>query len=263
MTGKSHDRFAWGDQLGRRTAGYLEWARWAVERWSAFPFDENPRPLVLVESRVRSERGFTTGAAKHAFVEGRVESAVRLPEGVLDALRDRDHPTGSVGGEALTISAAALEEAEFMTDRGPKRLPAWRLSAEDALGAIWVLDTAVVDWKPASDTDASHPQVQGPGHRGGMPVEIGQDDRSLLVHWLGGAPSCERYMSAEVIESRAAVAVVPVGEDIGPPGARTAVGCVHRVPATLREPLGARVLVDLNGSPQRAVWQNQPPGTAG
>jgi hypothetical protein len=39
-----------------------------------------------------------------------MESSVRLPEGVLDALRDRDHPPSLVGGEALTINAAALEE---------------------------------------------------------------------------------------------------------------------------------------------------------
>jgi hypothetical protein len=237
----------------------LEWAKWAVERWAAFPVDENPRPLVLVESRVRVERGFATGPAKLAFIEGRVESTVTLPEGVMESLRRRDHPARSVGGEALTIGAAALEEAEFVTDRGPQRLPALRLSAQDALGPIWVLDPDVADWKPAADAAGSYPQVQQPGHRGGMPVEVGQGDRSLLVHWLGGAPNLERYSRAEVIESRTAVAVVPVGEDIGPPGPRTAVGYVHRVPALLREPLGPRVLVDLNGNPQQAIRQTEPP----
>lgn len=262
MTEGRHDRSGWGELLDRQTAAGLEWARWAVERWSAFPVDENPRPLVLVESRVRVEQGFTTGPAKLAFVDGRVESTIKLPERVMDTLRRRGHPARSVGGEPLMIHAAALEEIEFLTDRGPQRLPAWRLSAEDALGAIWVLDPDVADWKPATDAAASHPQVQGPGHRGGMPVEVDQDDRSLLVHWLGGAPNFERYPSAEVVESRTAVAVVPVGEDIGPPGPRTAVGYVHRVPAVLREPLGARVLIDLNGNPQRALRQTDLPHSA-
>lgn len=37
---------------------------------------------MLVESRVHVEQGFTTGASKLAFVDGRVESTVTLPEGV-------------------------------------------------------------------------------------------------------------------------------------------------------------------------------------
>lgn len=259
MTGQSS---GWGEQLDRQTAGSLEWARWAVARWSAFPVDESPRPLVLVESRVRVERGFATGAAKLAFVEGRVETTVRLPEGVMDSLRRRDRPTRSVGGEALTIGAATPDEADFVTDRGPQRLPAWRLSAQDALGCIWVLDPKVADWKPAADAAGTYPQVQQPGHRGGMPVEVGQDDRSLLVYWLGGAPNLERYPRAEVVESRTAVAIVPVGEDIGPPGPRTAVGYRHRVPALLSEPLRARVLIDLNGNPQQAIRQTRPPDTS-
>ncbi len=43
-----------------------------------------------------------------------------------------------------------------------------------------------------------------------MRVEIDEDDLSLIVPWLGGAPDCERYPRAEVIESNAAVAVVPL-----------------------------------------------------
>jgi hypothetical protein len=252
MTDGRHDRSGWGEQLERQTAAGLAWARWAVERWSAFPVDESPRPLVLVESRVRVEQGFSTGAAKLAFVERRVESTINLPEGVMEPLRRRGHPARTVGGQPLMIHAGALQEIEFMTDRGPRRLPAWGLSAHDVVGAIWVLDPDVSDWTPATDAAPSRPQVQGPGHRGGMPVEVGQDDRSMLVHWLGGAPSRERYPTAEVVESSTAVAVVPVGEDIGPPGPRTAVGYVHRVRAVLREPLGVRVLIDLNGNPQQA-----------
>jgi hypothetical protein len=255
MTEGRHDRSGWGERLDQQTAERLEWARWAVERWAAFPVDENPRPVVLVESRVRVEQGFSTGAAKLAFIGGCVEATIKLPEGVMEPLRRGDLLARSGGGEPLTIHSGALEEIEFVTDHGPQRLPAWRLSAQDALGAIWVLDPDVADWKPETDAAPSRPQVQGPGHRGGLPVEVGQDDRSMLVHWLGGAPNCERYPTAEVVESRAAVAVVPVGEDIGPPGPRTAVGYVHRVPAVLQEPLGARVLVDLNGNPQQAIRQ--------
>lgn len=262
MTREGGGRSGWAGQLDRRAAHGLEWARWAVERWSGFPVEEEPRPLVLVEPRVRAQDGFATARAKLAFVEGLVESEVELPEGVIQSLRRTDHPSHSVASTALAIHSAELEEAEFMTDRGPLLLPARRLSAQDALGVIWVLDPDVVDWQPAADAAVRLPEGQGPGHRGGMPVEVADDDRSLLVHWLGGAPDFERYLSAQVIESKAAVSVVPVGEDIGPPGARTAVGCVHRVPALLREPLGARVLVDLNGNPQRLIRHIQPAGAA-
>jgi hypothetical protein len=259
MADGKRERSEWQERFDRQAAEGLEWAHWAVERWAAFPLDEKPRPLVLVESRVRVEQGFATASAKRAFVEGRVESAVKLPEEVMATLRLRSHPARP-GIEPLTIDAAALEEAEFMTDRGKRNLPAWRLSATDALGAIWVLDPDVADWRPTADAAPRYPQGQGPGHRGGMPVEVGQDDRSLFVHWLGGAPNCERYSRSEVVESTTAVAVVPVGEDVGPPGPRTAVGYVHRVPAVLREPLRARVLVDLNGNPQQAIRHTNLPG---
>jgi hypothetical protein len=253
MAEAGHDRSGWGGQFERRTAAFLEWAAWAVERWSAFPVDENPRPLVLVESRVRVEQGFATGTAKLAFVEGRMESTVQLPARVTELLRGRARPAQTGAEQALIIRAAGLEEATFITDRGPQRLAAWRLSAQDALGAIWVLDPEVLDWRPAADPAPIKPEVQAPGYRGGMTVEVGDDDRSLVVGWLGGAPGSERYSRAEIVESSAAAAVVPVGEDIGPPGPRTAVGYIHRVPAVLSLPLGARVLVDLNGNPQQAV----------
>src|SRR5581483_4939038 len=78
--------------LDRRAAEGLEWARWAVRRWSAFPVDQTPRPLVLVESRVRIEQGFTTGDAKMAFLEGRFASQVELPPAVLDVLVRHGRP---------------------------------------------------------------------------------------------------------------------------------------------------------------------------
>ena len=54
-----------------------------------------------------------------------------------------------------------------------------------------------------------------------------------------------------------AFAVVPIGEDIGPPGARTLVGHIHRVPAVLRDPVGARVFVDLRGNARQVIYPGQ------
>jgi hypothetical protein len=140
-----------------------------------------------------------------------------------------------------------------VTDRGRRELPAWRLTAEDALGPIWVLDPDVVDWQPAPDAGGPRPNLQAPGHGPGARVEVASDDRSLTVDWLGAVPTFERYTTATVIESPQAFAVVAIGEDISPPGIRTLVGHIHHVPAVLHEPLGARVFVDLHGNAGRVV----------
>jgi hypothetical protein len=107
-----------------------------VRRWSAFPVEQTPRPLVLVESRVRIEQGFTTGEAKMAFLEGRVKANVEVPVRVLDALSSQARPEPRRSGPPLLITEAELLESEFQTDRGSQRLPAWRLTAQDALGPI-------------------------------------------------------------------------------------------------------------------------------
>jgi hypothetical protein len=244
--------------LDRRAAEGLEWARWAVRRWSAFPVRQTPRPLVLVESRVRIEKGFKTGEAKMAFLEGRFESSVAVPAAVLDALARQGRPDQRRSGRPLLIIEAELLESEFQTDRGPRRAPAWRLTAEDALGPIWVLDPDVVDWQPAADAGGSPPDLQTPGQDPAARVDVGADQHSMVVHWLGASPAFERYPKAEVVDSAEAFAVVPVGVDIGPPGARTLAGFVHRVPAALRDPVGARVYVNLHGHAGRVVKTGDP-----
>jgi hypothetical protein len=59
----------------------------------------------------------------------------------------------------VVITGAALEETEFATDRGPRGLPAWRLTAEDALALIWVLDPDVTDWQLEAAAGGSAPDL--------------------------------------------------------------------------------------------------------
>lgn len=127
----------------------MEWARWAVGRWSGFPVDQTPRPVVLVGSRVHVEAGFATGEAKMAFLEGRWDPAVEVPAPVLDELRRQGNGVRSGGGASLVVTSVELAESEFVTDRGRRRLPAWRLTVQDALGPIWVRDPEIVDWRPS------------------------------------------------------------------------------------------------------------------
>jgi hypothetical protein len=145
--------------LDRRAAEGIEWGRWAVGRWSGFPVDQTPRPLVLVGSRVHVESGFASGEAKMAFLEGRWDPGVEIPAGVADALSCQAAATRSRGGASLVVTAIELAEHEFVTDRGQRRLPAWRLTVRDALGPIWVLDPEVVDWRPAEDAGGAAPTL--------------------------------------------------------------------------------------------------------
>lgn len=151
---------------------------------------------------MRVEDGFATGDAKMAFIEGRFESRVAVPEGVLDELARQGNAGRPETRRPLLITAAELAEAEFLTDRGRRRLPAWRLTAMDTLGPIWVLDPGVVDWKPAADAGGPAPQLHAPAQPPSVRVEVGADDRTLVVDWFGAVPAFERYPKAELVESR-------------------------------------------------------------
>jgi len=136
----------------------MGWARWAVGRWSEFPVDQTPRPVVLVGSRVHVEAGFATGEAKMAFLEGRWDEAVEVPAPVLDELRGQGSGVRS-GGASLVVTSVELAASEFVTDRGRRRLPAWRLTVQDALGPIWVLDPEIVDWRPSEGAGGDRPTL--------------------------------------------------------------------------------------------------------
>ncbi|MGH9069235.1 MAG: hypothetical protein ACRD0J_17365 [Acidimicrobiales bacterium] len=151
------------------------------------------------------------------------------------------------------MTAGARSEAEFSTDRGQRVLPAWRLEADDVDGPIWVLDPdlAVQAWEP-EEPPLSPPPFEGRPHRS-ISAVLGPDGRTLAFHFTGAPPLVEEYPRAEVVESAQAVTVAPVARDIGPPGPRALVGSRREVVVELEEPLGTRVLVDLDGSPAEVI----------
>jgi hypothetical protein len=236
--------------LDRRFAEELVWAQWAVARWDRFPVEREPRPLVLVGERAFVEHGFATGEAKLAFIEGRVESAVPVPGPVLAALSRSPGPARSgPSGPPLVITDVTRSETDFLTDRGRRLLPAWRLSAIDSLGPIWVLDPdlAPQEWAPAEPPAVPRPSLQAPRFDPRSHVEASPDDATVTLFFTGGLPEYERYPEAEVVESAKAVSIVPRAEDIGPPGARILPGYGHQISVQLRSRIGARVFVDLHG----------------
>lgn len=221
----------------------LDWARWAVARWDAFPVDAEPRPLVLLGPAAHARNGFRSQRAKRAFMNGWIETRVRVPDPVLAiAGRRPDRPESE---PPLVITAARQCDVEQRTDRGRRWLPGWELASDQTLGPIVVLDPAVLAgaWSPP-DPGPAPPAGQEPGH---APVSGEVDGASLIYRFTGGPPSFVRYDSAQVVESAQAVAVVPEPVDVGPPGARPAVGFGRRITVTLSEPFGARVLVNLHG----------------
>ena len=74
------------------------------------------------------------------------------------------------------------------------------------------------------------------------------DECGLTVSFTGGPRAFADYPRAAVVESDRAVEVVPIEEDLLSPGLGAA-GCERVGDARLAQPLGARVLVDLDSSP--------------
>ncbi|MGH3282344.1 MAG: hypothetical protein ACRDNW_24860, partial [Trebonia sp.] len=139
--------------------------RRAVACCAQFPVGVIPRPLVLLGDPFRVEKGFSTGDAKIAFQSGAVEAAAGVPEEAVRPIRPSAVHTGGRPRGPLLVSAAELSAAEFDTDRGRQRLPAWRLEATDALGPIWVLtaEARARCWSLPGPAGGLTSQADGPG----------------------------------------------------------------------------------------------------
>jgi hypothetical protein len=80
-------------------------------------------------------------------------------------------------------------------------------------------------------------------------AHLGADGRTITLSFTGIPRAYADYPRADVLEAGAAVAVVPVSADIGPPGFRRAYGEQRQVGVVLTRPLGPRVLLDGHGRP--------------
>jgi hypothetical protein len=246
-----------GQGLTGRDAQMVQAAWRAVGDWADFPAGGGPRPLVLLDGPVRVDRGFATGDAKLAFLLGVVEAEAGVAEEAVQTLRRPASGKGPRPRGPLRVSAAERSEADFATDRGSQRLPAWKLEAVDALGPIWVL-TGVEQarcWLPS----------KGAGQEGTGPHllrsgSIGAESHELVVEFIGGSERLFRY-DVEVLETPTAVCVVPLPRmnvRLAPNRMITAEGHPRKVRVTLSQHLGGRVLVNLDGTPV-SVTHGEPP----
>ena len=236
----------------RRQAQERGWARWALSRWESFPISQQPRPLVMCGPLTRFERGFRSGEAKLAFHYGDIEAVAPLPREMLDVLcanAPRPMPSPKWWSRPLMITQASPDTAEFSTDRGRREFPAWRLGGPE-VDTFWGLDPAIAAarWQPPEP--APPKPFDGLPHRAGSAVRD-RDGWTLHFTFVGAPPEYVEYPSAEVIETRQAIVVLPLARYVGPPGPGwiPAVGYDRTVTVRLARPLGGRVLVDLDASP--------------
>jgi hypothetical protein len=166
--------------------------RVALDLWAAFPVNADPRPLVLSGPTVL-EAGFRTNEAKVAYLNGAIRSDVDIPPEVLTALRPqprmrRQHPF-------IRVLAVERSTAEFSTDRGRRSLPAFRVTLEDALEPVFVLDpeVAATAWRPPGVPEFSV-----------STAVLHADGRSITFAFTGTPRRYEDYPDATVMESETA-----------------------------------------------------------
>jgi len=207
-------------------------------RWSEFPLDVRPRPLILLEDRCRIEGGFASSEAKEAWLDGAIELGETLAQLrlYLPAHRDLDRPH-----QPLFVIAVAPESVPFRCDRGPRQLPALRLTVSGLQGSCVILDPEVDVWWPKGADEAERGSVG--------PATIEED--GVTVHIPAFGSVLTEFHRAEFEEhgtyvvGRAITSTRPV-----PPGtAIRMVGIRRMVTGRLQAPLGSRVLVTDKGKP--------------
>lgn len=243
-------------------------ALWALRRWERFPVAEDPRPLVLTEAPLQVEGGFVDQQVRDTFAAGALVGAGGVADQQVQLLRqvagvavagragspaatappEGRRPTGRV----LEVRAAQRDERRWGTDRGRLLLPCWQLTVEGAVGPVWLLDAEAAGcWSPTVAAGAPRPpgaagrQVQARVERDGTTMHV-----SLVVAGPDqvGSGGCDFITSAT-----AAVALPADGPARGPEprlvGYQPFDGYRVELVGHLAEPLGRRVLVDLDGSP--------------
>lgn len=251
-----------------------------LEAWRDFPAGRHPRPIVLMGSRIQ-DAGYTTGQAKMAAVAGAYHLVTRLPDpppatvpvtlpdgtvrlptidaaSALDLLRGRGGSSGVVRPKITPSAPLAITDIEygtasFLTDRGPRTLPAWLFHTADEIGPTAVLALAPEAVWPLDGAARPVPIALSLTH-----ATVSADGLTLTVTLAAAPEPCPgqpivRYAGVAV-ESSTAVAVGLTGTVTGTrspvPGRPCAQALVYRTAAYrihLAAPLGGRVLLDSAG----------------
>jgi hypothetical protein len=202
--------------------------------------DAAPRPIVLLEARVRVEAGFIDHESKIAWTEGVIASDGPVPAALLALLPTRRQ---AIAPTVLTIMGVTSTVARFWCDRGPRELPAYRLHVTGLRGACDILAPEVVCWWPVSEAD----QRPGPGGT----ATIDDDDDDVTIHFPVFGSVLTEFHGAEFQEYAAYVVVRAITSQRSvPPGtAVIAPGVIKNVTGRLTAPLGGRALLHTSGRP--------------
>lgn len=150
----------------------------------------------------------------------------------------------------LHIVKATREQAMFGTDRGRRDLPALALVVAGSTVRISLLDPEASKrvWWP---TELSSPPFSTrylAALNRAATARLGRDSHNLNFHFVGGNNYSAQY-SADVLCSPGAVVILTRSDSDPEPSRPHAMnGCYHDITVPLSEPLGNRVLVDLDGS---------------
>ncbi|WP_155372621.1 hypothetical protein [Catellatospora vulcania] len=244
-----------------------------LAQFADFPVERTPRPILLFSGRVM-EYGYTSGDAKIAVSLGRLALRAELPDSpatVRATLHDGAFELPAISARQaydmllavgdpksapdanpapLAITKVTLGEAEFSTDRGLRKLPAWLFTAAESFQPIAVLALADTAFWPAERM------------KGAMgPAGLAADGVTLTVRLTTPGPPCPGRLAnqyeAEVVESAKAalvrlriVATPPAASPGTPEGcARFAKLYTEEFTVRLAQPLGNRVLLHTSEHP--------------
>ncbi|MHB2024887.1 MAG: hypothetical protein ACYCO3_16465 [Mycobacteriales bacterium] len=206
-------------------------------RWATFPIDAVPRPIVLLDNRVRVEGAFIDGESKMAWSEGAITPDDPIAAALAALLRSRGLGRAHT---ALRITEATTTVAPFRCDRGPRDLPAYRLQLTGLHGSCVMLAPEVECWWPTNEADQ---------HPGSGAAAI--DDDGVTIHFPAFGGVLTEFHRAEFCEHPAYVVGRAVTSErrVAPGTAVVLLGINRKVLGRLRAPLGGRVLLNRSGQP--------------
>jgi hypothetical protein len=226
----------------------------ALRAWSGFPARASRRPLVLAgPDIVDPPNRFPGAAAKLAYLERAVRFPSSLPPGPARAggfhlinarqavaLFQSGAAHDPPAGIRLRVTTIRFGTGVFLTDRGPRRLPAWLLGLAGIDGPAAILAVAPGQiFNPPAQPGSRPPFVDR--------AILGPGGHTLTVSFTGaraGHGPCTATYRLRVASSAAAVAIAVTGHSADGSGACSAVGYERQATTRLSAALGARVLVD-------------------
>lgn len=220
-------------------AGVTDWLDSEMSmRWAAFPAAAISRPVILLQERLRLEGGFVDGPSKKAWGEGALDADLPMPPALIACLPAR---RGGPAEVKLRITEVTAVASEFVCDRGPRRLPAYRLTVTGLQGFCVVLDPEVECWWPVDD------EQERPG-RGGS-ASVGEDGLTITLPASGGVLTEFHRAIFQEHDTYVVGRAITTERDVPTGTAIPLVRITRPVNGRLGSPLDGRVLVNMNGQP--------------